>query len=121
MEACRMDQATEAKEAEFGAARIRAEELRAKIEHHNYQYYVADAPEVSDAQYDELVRELQDIERRHPELLTPDSPTQRVGGRVATELFAPVRHSNRLLSLDNAFDEAELDAWHARVVKALGR
>jgi DNA ligase (NAD+) len=115
-----MDEAMEAQEAEFGAARIRAEELRSKIEHHNYRYYVASAPEVSDAEYDELVRELQDIERRHPELLTPDSPTQRVGG-AASELFAPVKHSNRLLSLDNAFDEEELDAWHARVVKGLGR
>jgi DNA ligase (NAD+) len=115
-----MDEATEAKEAEFAAARIRAEELRARIEHHNYRYYVASAPEVSDAQYDQLVRELQDIERRHPELLTADSPTQRVG-ETATDLFAPVRHSARLLSLDNAFDEAELDAWHTRVLKALGR
>jgi DNA ligase (NAD+) len=121
MERCSMDKATEADEAELGAARIRAEELRAKIEYHNYRYYVADEPEVSDAQYDALVRELTDIERRHPELLTPDSPTQRVGGAVATELFAPVRHSNRLLSLDNAFGEEELDAWHTRVVKGLGR
>jgi DNA ligase (NAD+) len=115
-----MDKATEAKEAEFAAARIRAEELRATIEHHNYRYYVASAPEVSDAQYDALVRELLDIERRHPELLTPDSPTQRVG-EVATALFAPVRHSSRLLSLDNAFDDAELEGWHARVVKGIGR
>jgi DNA ligase (NAD+) len=115
-----MDKATEAKEAEFSAARIRAEELRATIEHHNYRYYVVSAPEVSDAQYDALVRELQDIERRHPELLTPDSPTQRVG-EVATALFAPVRHSSRLLSLDNAFDDAELEAWHTRVVKGIGR
>jgi DNA ligase (NAD+) len=115
-----MDQATEAKEAEFAAARIRAEELRAQIEHHDYRYHVVSAPEVSDAQYDALVRELLDIERRHPTLLMPDSPTQRVGG-FAAELFAPVRHSSRLLSLDNAFDEAELDAWHARVVKGLGR
>src|SRR3954468_790791 len=96
-----MDQATEAKEAEFAAARIRAEELRAQIEHHNYRYYVASAPEVSDAHYDQLMRELEEIERRHPELLTPDSPTQRVG-EVATALFAPVKHSARLLSLDNA-------------------
>jgi len=115
-----MDEATEAKEAEFAAARVRAEELRAQIEHHNYRYYVASAPEVSDAQYDQLVRELQDIERRHPELLTADSPTQRVG-ETATDLFAPVRHSARLLSLDNAFDDTELDAWHTRVLKGLGR
>ncbi|HEX9297000.1 MAG TPA: NAD-dependent DNA ligase LigA [Polyangiaceae bacterium] len=115
-----MDQATEAKEADFAAARLRAEELRAQIERHNYHYYVMAAPEVSDAQYDELVRELSRIERRHPELVTPDSPTQRVG-EVATALFAPVQHSARLLSLDNAFDDAELEAWYTRVVKALGR
>ena len=115
-----VDKATEAKEAEFGAARLRVEELRAQIEHHNYRYHVLSAPEVSDAEYDELVRELTDLERRHPELLTPDSPTQRVGG-AASALFAPVQHSSRLLSLDNAFDEAELEAWYARVVKGLGR
>src|SRR6476620_86685 len=109
-EGARMDKATEAKEAESGAARIRAEELRAQIEHHNYRYHVLSAPEVSDAQYDELMRELSDIERRHPELLVADSPTQRVGGS-ATDLFAPVKHSARLLSLDNAFDDGELDAW----------
>src|SRR5260221_3613457 len=115
-----MDQATEAKEADFAASRKRAEELRAQIEHHDYRYHVMSASEVSDAQYDALMNELLDIERQHPELLVSDSPTQRVGG-FATELFAPVRHSSRLLSLDNAFDEAELDAWHARVVKGLGR
>jgi DNA ligase (NAD+) len=115
-----MDEATEAKEADFAAARVRAEELRAQIQHHDYRYHVVSAPEVSDAEYDALVRELKDIERRHPTLLVPDSPTQRVGG-FASELFAPVRHSSRLLSLDNAFSEEELDAWHARVVKSLGR
>ncbi|HKQ69562.1 MAG TPA: NAD-dependent DNA ligase LigA [Polyangiaceae bacterium] len=115
-----MDPASEAKEAEFSAARQRSEELRAQIEHHNYRYYVMSAPEVADVDYDRLVRELSEIERRHPELLTADSPTQRVG-ESRTELFAPVPHSSRLLSLDNAFDADELEAWHQRVVKGLGR
>jgi DNA ligase (NAD+) len=115
-----MDQATIAKEAAFTAAKTRAEELRAQIEHHNFRYYVMAAPEVADAQYDALVRELQRIEAEHPELITPDSPTQRVGESVSA-LFTPVAHSNRLLSLDNAFDAAELEAWYARVVKGLGR
>jgi DNA ligase (NAD+) len=115
-----MDQATLAKEAAFAAAKTRAEELRAQIEHHNFRYYVMAAPEVADAQYDALVRELQGIESQYPELITPDSPTQRVG-ETASALFAPANHSARLLSLDNAFDAAELEAWYARVVKGLGR
>ncbi len=114
------DQANEAKEAEFAAARLRVDELRSQIEHHDYRYHVLSGPEVSDAQYDGLVRELTELERRYPQLLTPDSPTQRVGGS-ASALFAPVQHSSRLLSLDNAFDEAELEAWYTRVVKGLGR
>jgi DNA ligase (NAD+) len=114
-----MDQATIAKEAAFTAAKTRAEELRAQIEHHNFRYYVMAAPEVADAQYDELVRELSRIEGEFPELITPDSPTQRVG-ESASSLFAPAQHSARLLSLDNAFDAAELEAWYARVVKGLG-
>jgi DNA ligase (NAD+) len=111
----------DAQDAALAEAKRRVEELRAKIEHHNYCYYVLDAPEVSDAEFDQLMRELQELERAHPELLTPDSPTQRVGGAAATALFAPVQHSARLLSLDNAFDDAELVAWHQRVVKGLGR
>jgi len=106
-------------EAEFAEARIRAEELRAQIEFHNYRYHVLDEPEISDASYDKLVRELAAIEERFPELITPDSPTQRVGA-PPSELFAPVRHSARLLSLDNAFGFEELEAWYARVVKGLG-
>jgi DNA ligase (NAD+) len=107
-------------EAELSAAKQRVEELRAQIDHHNYRYYVLDAPEVSDAEFDRLLRELRDLEARHPELLTPDSPTQRVGGSVGA-LFAPVRHSSRLLSLDNVFDDEELVAWRDRVLKGLGR
>ncbi|HMI89289.1 MAG TPA: hypothetical protein VK550_34665, partial [Polyangiaceae bacterium] len=115
-----MDHATIAIEAAFTAAKTRAEELRAQIEHHNFRYYVMAAPEVADTQYDALVRELQRIEGEHPELITSDSPTQRVG-ESASALFAPATHSARLLSLDNAFDAAELEAWYARVVKGLGR
>ena len=106
-------------EAAFGDARIRAEELRAQIEYHNYRYHVLDAPEFSDAEFDKLVRELAAIEERFPELITPDSPTQRVGA-PPSELFAPVQHSSRLLSLDNAFSFEDLDAWYARVVRGLG-
>ncbi len=106
-------------EAELARARLRVEELRAQIEHHDYCYYVLAAPEISDAEYDELVRELQELERRFPQLVTPDSPTQRVGERPSA-LFAPVRHSAPLLSLDNAFDRVELEAWLARVERQLG-
>ena len=110
----------EQQEAEQSSSRIRAEELRAQIEFHNYRYHVLDQPEISDAEYDKLMRELQSLEERYPELITPDSPTQRVGA-PPSELFAPVQHSERLLSLDNAFNDEELEAWFARVVKELGR
>jgi DNA ligase (NAD+) len=110
----------DAEEAELAAARGRVEELRAQLEHHNYCYYVLAAPEVSDAEFDRLLRELQALEDKHPELITPDSPTRRVGGK-ASALFAPARHSARLLSLDNAFDDQELSAWHERLRKGLGR
>src|ERR1700690_2021814 len=109
-----------AEDAEPAEAKQRAEELRTRIEHHSDRYYVLDSPEISDAQFDELLRELGALERRNPELMTPDSPTQRVGG-VAAARFAPVRHSSRLLSLDNVFDDEELSAWRDRVIKGLGR
>ena len=110
----------DANEAELATAKRRVEELRARIEHHSYRYYVLDAPEISDADFDQLLRELRALEERHPDLLTPDSPTQRVGGAPAAR-FAPVKHSARLLSLDNVFDDEELAAWRDRVVKGLGR
>jgi len=109
-----------AEEAELTDARKRVEELRAQIEYHSYRYHVLDSPEISDAEYDQLMRELEGIEQTHPELLTADSPSQRVGA-PPSELFAPVRHSYRLLSLDNAFDFGELEAWEQRVVRGLGR
>jgi DNA ligase (NAD+) len=108
-------------EAEHAEAKRRSEELRAALQHHNYRYYVLDAPEISDADYDKLMRELDGLERRFPDLLSPDSPTQRVGGAAATGLFAPVRHSSPLLSLDNSFDAEELGAWRDRVIKGIGR
>ena len=81
----------------------RARELRAEIEKHNHQYYVLDAPQISDAEYDHLFRELQALEAAHPELLTPDSPTQRVGGK-ALDMFKPVRHAVPMLSIRTETD-----------------
>ncbi len=101
-------------------ARKRAEELRAEIAHHDYRYYVLGEPEISDAEYDVLMRKLVEIERAHPEFITPDSPTQRVGAPPST-LFAPVRHSDKILSLDNVFDDDELDHWYENVKKRLGK
>jgi DNA ligase (NAD+) len=97
----------------------RAASLRETIRHHERRYYVLDDPEITDSQYDALVRELQEIEREHPELATPDSPTQRVGGK-AREGFQKVAHSSAMLSLDNALDEDELRAFDARVKELLG-
>jgi len=95
-----------------------AESLRDTIRHHEHQYYVLDQPEISDAEYDELVRRLQHIERDHPDLITPDSPTRRVGGKPR-EGFQKVAHSSPMLSLDNALDENELRAFDARVRELL--
>ncbi len=94
----------------------RVEELRALVRHHEYRYYVLDSPEISDAEYDALYRELEEIEAAHPELLTPDSPTQRVGGEPLAG-FSQVRHGEPMLSLANAKNEEELRAWHARAIK----
>jgi len=96
------------------SARSRAEALRREIEHHAYRYYALDAPELSDAAYDALVRELEGIEAAHPQLVTPDSPTQRVGA-PPSQSFASVRHANRMYSLDNAMSLEELDAWFDRL------
>jgi DNA ligase (NAD+) len=93
---------------------LRVEELRKQIDYHNDQYFVFDAPEVPDAEFDALVRELRALEAAHPELVTPDSPTQRPGGRPVST-FAPVEHRMRMLSLDNAFSQDELLAWGARL------
>ena len=96
----------------------RIEELRKEIRYHNYRYYVLDSPVVSDAEYDRLMRELQELEAAHPELITPDSPTQRVGAEPL-EKFEKVRHPKPMLSLSDAFDEEELRAWLERISKLL--
>ena len=98
----------------------RLAELRGAINRHNHRYFVLDQPEVSDGQYDELMRELRAIEDEHPELVTPDSPTQRVGEAPAAG-FAEVQHSRPMLSLANAFDDDEFLAWHRRVADLLER
>jgi len=100
-------------------ARQRIEELREIINHHNYRYYVLDSPEISDAEYDELMRELRQLEAELPELVTPDSPTQRIGA-PPVEAFGVVEHPQPLLSLANAFSYEELAAWHKRVSNLLG-
>jgi len=101
------------------AAKAAAERLRRAIEHHNYRYYVLDDPEISDAAYDRLMRKLVELEAAFPGLVTPDSPTQRVGGAVA-EQFAAVRHQTPMLSLDNAFSLEELGEFHRRISRLLG-
>ena len=101
------------------AAKLRVEELREQINYHNYRYYVLDEPEVSDAEFDELMGALHELEERYPEFVTPDSPTQRVGVTPA-ELFTPVEHRAVMLSLDNAFSEGELKAWATRVERGVG-
>ena len=97
----------------------RAGKLRREIEHHNTLYYAKDAPEISDAEYDRLFRELVELEQAHPELASPDSPTQRVGAAPLPE-FAEVRHRTPMLSLGNAFDEDEVRAFDRRAREALG-
>ena len=97
----------------------RAEKLRSELRRHEHLYYVLDAPEITDAEYDALMNELKRIEAEHPELLTPDSPTQRVGGKPA-EGFKKVRHSRPMLSLDNAYSSEELAAWDTRVRELAG-
>ena len=96
----------------------RLERLRAAIRHHDHRYHVLDDPEVSDAEFDALVRELRALEEEHPELRTRDSPTQRVGG-APQERFAKVRHPAPMLSLANAFRADEVRAWHERVLRLL--
>ncbi len=98
------------------AARI--DELRTQIRYHSHRYYVLDAPEVSDADYDRMFRELEQLEREHPDLVTPDSPTQRVGA-PASDLFASVQHRQRMFSLDNVESIDELEAWEVRMTRQL--
>src|SRR5579885_3869323 len=95
------------------------ERLREILRHHEYQYYVLDQPEISDQEYDDLMRRLRALEEAHPELITADSPTQRVGGKPR-EGFVKVAHSSPMLSLDNALNEEELRAFDRRVKSVLG-
>src|SRR6188472_409639 len=90
------------------------EALREKLRHHEHLYHVLDAPEITDAEYDAMMRELKALEQAHPELVTPDSPTQRVGGKPR-EGFVKVPHSSPMLGLDNALNEDELRRFDARV------
>jgi DNA ligase (NAD+) len=97
----------------------RAKELREEIDYHSYRYHVLDDPEVADAEYDALVGELMEIEAAWPELVTPDSPTQRIGA-PPSDMFAPVEHRNPMMSLDNCFSLEELLAWGKRVERVIG-
>src|SRR5712671_454450 len=96
------------------------EALRDKIRRHEYRYYVLDDPEITDTEFDKLINDLKKLEAEHPELITPDSPTQRVGGKPR-EGFVKVRHSSPMLSLDNTYSEEELRSWERRVHELSGR
>ncbi len=103
-----------------GELEAKVEELRTALHRANHRYYVLDDPEISDIEYDDLMRELLAIESQHPDLVTADSPSQRVGAPV-DEAFAPVNHLQRMFSLDNVESEEELEAWQARAARLLGR
>ena len=105
--------------AEPDKVKQRVNELRTQLNHHNYRYYVLDSPEVSDAEYDVLMQELKRLEEQHPELITPDSPTQRIGAAPVAE-FGVVEHPVPMLSLANVFNDDELLAWHKRVNGLVG-
>ena len=95
-------------------AKERIDKLRELINYHNHRYYVLDSPEISDAEYDELMRELQRLEEEYPQFLTPHSPTQRVGA-APVEAFGVVEHQIPMLSLGKTFSREELLAWHKRI------
>jgi DNA ligase (NAD+) len=107
-------QETTPEERDAQEAKLRVEELCSEINYHDYRYHVLDSPEIDDAKYDALMRELRVLEGKFPELITPDSPTQRVSGQPI-EAFGVVEHRQQMLSLGNAFDEEELRAWYRRV------
>src|SRR5690349_10881877 len=100
-------------------ARERHDELARELDEHQYRYYILQSPSVDDAIYDRLMRELEALEAQFPSLLTPDSPSQRVGGTYSTE-FAAVDHAERMLSLDNALNDEELTAWIDRTERDAG-
>src|SRR5262244_2255306 len=99
---------------------MKIDSLREQLRHHEYRYYVLDDPEISDADFDQLMNELKKLEAEHPDLITPDSPTQRVGGKPR-EGFVKVQHSSPMLSLDNTYNEEELRDWERRVHELSGR
>src|SRR5260370_1375541 len=96
-----------------GSVRKEIEELRKQIEYHNYKYYVEAAPEISDREFDRLMQRLQELENKNPALITPDSPTQRVGGQALSK-FSQVRHRVPMLSIDNTYKEKDLREFDAR-------
>src|SRR5262245_1834918 len=98
----------------------RIAELRELIRQHEYKYYVENNPEITDYDFDQLMNELKEVEQQHPELITPDSPTQRVG-ELLVEGFPTANHRTPMISLDNAYNFEELDAFHERVLKIVGR
>src|ERR1700674_1140308 len=102
------------------AVKKEIEELREKLRYHEYRYYVLDDPEISDAAYDRVMRRLKELETAYPELVTPDSPTVRVGG-APREGFSTVRHARPMLSLDNAFSYDALRDWDRRVREGIGQ
>src|SRR5918998_6551732 len=101
-------------------AKKRVRELREAIDYHSYRYHVLDDPEIADVEYDSLYRELLELEDAFPKLVTPGSPTQRVGA-PPSDLFAPVEHRTAMMSLDNCFSLEELQAWGKRVERGIGR
>ncbi len=109
-----------AKQLDKSSARKRVQQLREQLEEYRYEYYVLDAPTVDDAVYDSLNNELKEIETEHPQLITADSPTQRVGGQVSGR-FTSVAHPKPMLSLNDVFDITELEAWEKRLHKLLGK
>ena len=111
---------TDVETREFQQAKLRVEELRSQIAYHEHRYFVLDSPEISDAEFDRLMQELRELEGRHPELITPDSPTQRVGG-APVETFGIVQHRLPLLSLANGFNADDIRAWHRRAANIIER
>ena len=95
---------------------LRLQELKKEIHYHNYRYHVLDDPIISDNEYDKLFRELLELETKHPEWVTPDSPSQRSGAPIA-EKFEKVRHPSPILSLSNAFNPTEIVSWFERLIK----
>ncbi|TAK64542.1 MAG: NAD-dependent DNA ligase LigA, partial [Dehalococcoidia bacterium] len=115
-----MTTTTERETRDLQTAKLRVEELRSQIAYHEHRYFVLDQPEISDAEFDQLMQELRGLEAKHPELITPDSPTQRVGG-APVETFGIVEHRVPLLSLANAFSADDIRNWHRRAANIIER